>query len=192
MTADQGLNDVQFMSVRRLMKMPSVDASSNAFPTAVGPHASDSTSLAHRSGRTNSVAPEKMRDIDWDDSTAASDDFPRSYGDDMREAIANGTIDPVHVNTGEHMSKQYGNSDIPDINRNRLMVGNGQHRVALAAEMGVTHLPVTGSAQNSGQDWKNTKPPAEIGPDGSHAATFKGSVPSFGGLEQLLKPNRNI
>lgn len=145
MATEDNLSGAQFMHVRRLMKMPSVegDYTESGGPVRVGD--------VLRSGQRNTGDPNEDGLSKFEANNVRAKKNP-SYWSKLDSAIRNRSVDPIHIGRGADMFDEY---DTPgDTNRyaNRLVLGNGHHRVARALQLGQSWLPVTFDEEESGRD----------------------------------------
>lgn len=92
-----------------------------------------------------------------------AEDFETNYNPEykanMRRAITEGNVDPVHVAEGVHMQRDqnYGLSvgrttASGEAHKNDVWLGNGNHRVSIAHALGVQFIPARNSSHGSGDE----------------------------------------
>lgn len=135
MSAQDNLNRDQFpegynrISIDKIMRMPSVDALDRYGP-----------------GTTfKDIAPAKRSEIDYEDE--------HGYYSEIRDGMHHyGQTEPIHIGRGRDVMSAYKipPSEQPEELKNRMMVGNGGHRILLAQELGWTHMAYTNKPKESG------------------------------------------
>ena len=136
------------MSVRRLLKLPSVD-SDPLLAAAYGNSDRGMGDLAkarYRGTPDHDVESAKKGDIAY---------HARGYAPLVQAMRAGGpdAIPPLHV--AKDASAHYGGNNIFP---GRTQLGNGGHRLAIAHQLGWTHMRVTPNIYESGDDFKGLAP----------------------------------
>lgn len=126
---------IRWMKVADLVNLPSIDSQES------GPL----TSFFH------DVMPYKIRDIE----TGFSPKYNVKYYELLREALKHHpeTVPPVHVCRGYVAEQEY-EMTIDPSQRNKNVLGNGGHRLALAFMANIKKIRVTDDARLTGDDYK--------------------------------------
>lgn len=72
--------------------------------------------------------------------------------DEMRKGPGKADVPPIHIDSANNLVRDYSPLGLsrPSIFGNKKSIGNGGHRLAIAHELGWTHMPVTDSQVDSG------------------------------------------
>lgn len=147
MAASDHLSGPQFMHISRLMALPSVEGHYDESGAGVPG--------AHRVGDVLRM-PQDLDDDPiengrnkYEANKVRSEKNPKYWGK-LDAAISTRDVDPIHVAPGREMGGDWYNSPHGEQYADRLMVGNGHHRIARAAQRGQQWLPVTRNLHESG------------------------------------------
>lgn len=151
MSASDHLSGPQFMHISRLMGLPSVegkyDESGAGVPGAhrVGDVLRRPQNLTDDEGTPDPIEHGRNK---YQANQIRSEKNPKYWGK-LDSAIDSRDVDPIHVAPGREMNNWYG-SEHGEKYADRMMVGNGHHRIARAAQRGQQWLPVTRNLHESG------------------------------------------
>lgn len=132
MSADTHLNKHQWprMSIDKIKGLPSVDQAAEG----------------HLGGRVSDILPQKRQEI--------AEDWPE-YVHMSRSMAHDGQTYPVHIGPAHQVLSDYGLSRLRHhYAADQLMLGSGHHRVAVAEELGWSHLHYSPDMHETGDEWE--------------------------------------